>query len=59
MGKMNEIYTDVEETMEYIDDHFNYKSTAYKLVFIAGLISELENRKNDIINEWSTEDSHD
>lgn len=59
MGKMKEIYTVVNETTEGINDHLAHKSTAYKLVFIQGLINNLEKRKVDIMNEWGKEDKND
>lgn len=60
MGKMKEIYTDVMEIIEDINNRFlKDKSAAYKLVFIEGLINGLEKRKIDIMNNWEKEDSHD
>lgn len=59
MGKMKEIYTDVEEIMESIDGRFICKSMAYKVVLIEALMYKLEKRKNDLIDEWYKEDGHD
>lgn len=56
MGKMKEIYTDVEEIMEDIDNRLKDKGAAYGIILTGALAKKFQQKQNELATKWLEEE---
>lgn len=56
MGRMKEIYTEVEEIMEDIDNRLKDKGAAYGIILTGYLVKKFQQKQSEITTKWLEEE---
>lgn len=56
MARMKEIFTDVEEIMEYVNSRLEGKSAAYAILLTGALVKSFQQEQSKITTKWLEEE---